>query len=182
MGVLFLHKKKYGRMTVNAWLNMEMERSNPFVMIAFGVLLTVIALLVRGFTGSPYAVILALDVRDMIPPVWIMTLLWSVSFLVVGAAGGFVLAYRASGREADKYKGCMFFVLLSVMELLWYPTFFGAQMLFLSVLIAILCLCLSIAVTAAFYRVTKLAGMLLFLHDVWLVYMLILNFAVLFRR
>ena len=176
-----MHKKKYGKMTVNAWLTMEMERSNPFVMIALGVLLTVTALLVRGWTGSPYGVLLALDIRDLIPSVWIMTLLWSISFLTIGSAGGFVIAYRACGREIEKYKGCMFFILLVVMELLWYPAFFGAQVIFLSVLLAILCLCLAIAVTFFFYRVTKFAGMLLFLHDVWLIYMLILNFAVLFR-
>ena len=181
MGVLFLHKKKYGKMTVNAWLTVEMERSNPFVMVAMGVFLAIVALLVRAWTGSPYGVLLALDIRDMIPPVWIMTLLWTLSFLTIGSAGGFVLAYRACGREAEKYKGCMFFVLLAVMELLWYPAFFGAQVVFLSVLLAILCLCLAIAVTVSFYRVTKFAGMLLFLHDVWLIYMLILNFAVLFR-
>ena len=176
-----MHKKKYGKMTVNAWLNAEMERSNPFVMLALGVFLTVAAILVRAWTGSPYEIMLALGIKDLIPPVWIMTLLWSIAFLTVGSAGGFVLAYRACGAEAEKYKGCMLFVLLAVLELLWYPTFFGAHLIFLSVLESILILCLSIAVTASFYRVTKLAGMLLLLHDVWLIYMLILNFAVLFR-
>lgn len=180
MGVLFLHKKKYGKMTVNAWLNCEMERSNPYVMLAIGVLLVALGILVRAFTGSPYQAILAMNIREMIPPVWLMTLLWSVALFTVGSAAGFVLAYRAGGCEVEKYKGCMFFVLLAVLELLWYPTFFGAHLVFVSVLEAILILCLSIAVTASFYRVTKFAGMLLFLHDVWLVYMLILNFAVLF--
>ena len=33
MGGAVLYKKKYGKVTVNAWLNMEMEQSRPAVMI-----------------------------------------------------------------------------------------------------------------------------------------------------
>jgi len=176
-----LHKKKYGRMTVSAWLNSEMEQSNPIVMVVIGVLLTVIALLVRAGVGSPYQTIHAMGIDEIVPPVWIMTLLWTLSFLIVGCAAGFVLAFRTCGRDAEKYRGGMFFVLLAVLEICWYPLFFGAHLVFLSALSSILILCLALTVTFAFYRVTKFAGMLLLLHDVWLIYMLILNFAVLFR-
>ena len=176
-----MHKRKYGKLTVNAWLNSEMEHSNPFVMVAVGVLLTVAGILVRAWVGSPYRTILVLGIDELTPPVWIMTLLWSLAFLTIGCAAGFVLGYRAGGCEAEKYKGCMFFVLLAVLELCWYPTLFGANLVFLSVLESILILCLSVAVTFSFYRVTKFAGMIFFLHDIWLIYMLILNFAVLFK-
>lgn len=176
-----MYKKKYGRMTVNAWLNSEMERSNPFTTVAVGVLFTVGGILVRAFVGSPYQLMLALGIGDIVPPVWIMTLLWSLAFLTVGCAAGFVLGYRCGGDESEKYKGCMMFVLLAVLELCWYPTLFGANLVFLSVLETILVLCLSVAVTVSFYRVTKFAGMILLFHDVWLVYMLMLNFAILFR-
>lgn len=176
-----MHKKKYGKMTVNAWLNAEMERSNPIAMVAIGALLLAAAILVRALVGSPYCAILVLDIADITPPVWLMTFLWSLAFLTIGCAAGFVLAYRTSGCDGEKYKGCMFFVLLAVLELCWYPTLFGAQLVFLSVIEAILILCLSLAVTFSFYRVTKFAGMIFLLHDVWLIYMLILNFAVLFR-
>ena len=176
-----MHKKKYGKMTVNAWLNSEMERSNPFVMVAVGILLTIAAILVRAFVGSPYQTIHAMNIGDLIPPVWVMTFLWSIAFLTIGCAAGFVLCYRVGGCDGEKYKGCMFFVLLVVLELCWYPTLFGANLVFLSVIETILLLCLAVAVTFSFYRVTKFAGMILLLHDIWLIYMLILNFAVLFR-
>ena len=74
----------------------------------------------------------------------------------------------------------MFFVLLGVLEMCWYPTFFGAGLYFISVLESIMILCLSLAVTLCFYRVSRLAGMILLFHNVWLIYMMILNFAVLF--
>ena len=164
-----MYRKKYGRLTVNAWLNAEMERSNPFVMLTVGVLLTVAGILVRAWVGSPYRTILHLGIGDLIPPAWLMAFLWSVAFLIIGCAAGFVLAYRTGGCDGEKYKGCMYFVLLAVLELCWYPTLFGANLVFLSVLESILILCLSLAVTFSFYRVTKFAGMLFLLHDVWLI-------------
>ncbi len=177
-----MHKKKYGKMTVNAWLNSELERSTPPVMILFGVLLCMAGILVRALSDSPYRALLELGIADIVPPVWLMTLLWTIAFFTLGCAGGFVLAYRTSGGcEVDKYKGCMFFVMLSVAELCWYPLFFSANLIFFSVLLCLLILCLSVAVTVLFYHVTKLAGMIILFHDLWLIYMLILNFAVLFR-
>ena len=176
-----MYKKKYGKITVNAWLGSEMERSNPFLMITCGILLTIGGILIRAFVGSPYRSILELGIKDIVPPAWLMTLLWSLSFFIIGAAAGFVLGYRMGGCDGEKYKGCMLFVMLVVLELCWYPTLFGAQLIFLSVLESILILCLSIAVTLSFYRVSKFAGMILLLHSIWLIYMLILNFAILFR-
>ena len=177
----FLYKKKYGRMTVGAWLNMEMEHTNPLWMILMGGGLMIGGMLVRFFVGAPHVMLLSLGVNEMVPPSWLMALLWTVSFLVVGCAAGFAFGYRAPGCEVDKYKGGMLFVLLAVLELCWYPTFFGAGLLFLSVLESILILILCTGVTLCFYRVSKFAGMLLLLHELWLVYMLILNFAVFFR-
>ena len=152
------------------------------LMIFGGVVLLVIGVLVRIAVGSPYRMILELGIGDLVPPVWLVALLWSVSLFTIGCAGGFVFGYREHGCAAEKYKGCMFFLLLAIMEMLWYPAFFSAGMVFLSVLLAIMILCISVAVTSCYYRVSKFAGMIFLLHDVWLIYMVILNFAVLFRN
>ncbi len=176
-----MYKKKYGKVTVNAWLNLEMEQSRPMVMAFVGLLMMAAGVLVRLWVGSPYMTMLALDIGDLVPPVWLMTILWSLAFLIIGCSAGFVLGYRLPGCEVDKYKGGMLFVMVAVLELCWYPTLFGAGMVFLSVLESILILCLAVGVTVCFYRVSRFAGMLFLLHDIWLIYMLILNFAVFFR-
>ena len=176
-----MYKKKYGKVTVHAWLNMEMEQSRPAVMILFGMIMVAAGIIVRIAVGSPYMTVMALDIAEILPPIWLMSLLWTLSFLIIGCAAGFVLGYRAGGCEVDKYKGSMLFVLLAVLELCWYPTLFGAGLLFLSVLESILILCFSVGVTFCYYRISKFAGVLFLLHDVWLIYMLILNFAVFFK-
>ena len=145
------------------------------------VLLTVAGILVRIGVGSPYRTILELGVGHMIPPAWLMAIVWTASFFIVGCAGGFVLAYRTVEDRAEKYKGCMYFLVLCGMELCWYPTLFGKGVVFLSVLLCVLILCFSLATTFCFYRVTSFSGVLMLFHDVWLIYMLLLNFAVLFH-
>lgn len=176
-----MYKKRYGRIKVGAWLNAEMAQSNSALMLIIGSILTLGGITVRFATGAPYMTVLALGIDSLIPPVWLMCVLWTVSFFTVGCAAGFILGYRAGGCEAEKYKGCMIFTLMAVLELCWYPTFFGAGLIFLSALETVLILCLSVCVTVCFTRVSKLAGMLILFHDLWLIYMLFLNLAVFFK-
>ncbi|MBQ8433045.1 MAG: tryptophan-rich sensory protein [Clostridia bacterium] len=176
-----MFKRKYGRIKVGAWLSLEMEQSSPLLMLLFGVGYLIAGIAVRIGVGSPYPVLLALGIGEIVPPVWLLSLLWSISFFSIGCAFGFLLAYREKGCNGEKYKGGMLFLLLLILELLWYPTFFGGGYVFVSVLLSILILCVSVWITAIAYRVTKFTGMLLLLHDIWLIYMMILNFTVLFH-
>ena len=160
-------------------MNSEIDQANCIVVVLFGMLLSIAAIMVRIWVGSPYRSLLELGIGEISPPAWLMTLLWTLAFFINGCAAGIVASYRIGGCDPEKYKGCLYFVLLSGLELLWYPTLFGSQLVFFSVLEAVLILCLSVVVTFLFYRVSKLAGMLFLLHDVWLIYMLIMNIAVL---
>lgn len=175
-----MHKKQYGKMTVSAWLSAEMERSNPVLMLTVGILLTVAGILVRCWIGSPYRTILELGLAEILPPVWLLTIVSMLWLFVLGCAAGFALGYRTGHRE-EKYRGFLFFLLLALVELCRYPLLFGANLVLLSTLAALLSLCLSLVVTCAFYRVTKFSGMLFLLHDVWQIYLLVLSFAILFR-
>ena len=175
-----MYKKKFGRMTVGAWLNWEMEQTKPFLMLFVGAMLTGVGFLVRFSVGSPYERMPMLALCEHLPPLWLLGLLWSAALFTVGCAGGFVLGYRERGIAAEKYKGGMLFLLLSALELLWYAVFFGGGLLFASALLAVGILCASVVTTVCFARVSKFAGMILAFHDVWLAYMVVLNFLVLF--
>lgn len=168
-------------MTVRAWLNAEMDCANPILTVAIGILTLFGGIFVRLKVGNPYRVMLETGIADIVPPVWLMTLLWSVTLFVIGCAAGFALGYRKSGCAIEKYKGFLLFSILALTELAWYYVFFGKALLFLSVLTAIAVCVLSVWVTSLFYRVTKFAGMLFLLHDIWLIYMLILNCVIFFR-
>ena len=92
-----LYKKKYGRMTVSAWLNSELEQTKPILMVIVGALLLMIGLVIRIGVGTPYRMMLELGIGDLVPPVWLMTLLWSMALFSIGCAGGFVIGYRERG-------------------------------------------------------------------------------------
>ncbi len=176
-----MYHRKYGKTTLSGWLNMELSQSSVALALFGGALLASLGIVCRAMTGSPYRVILELGVGELIPPVWLMTLLWTASFFLVGAATGFVLGYRMQGSREEKYKGGMYAILLCALELTWYPTLFGAALVFVSTLICLCILMASIAATVSFFRVSSFAGTILVFHDVWLAYMLMLNIAVLFH-
>lgn len=176
-----MYQKQYGRIRLGAWLNAEMSQCSCAAMLLLGSLMTLAGIIVRFAVGAPHITLLTLGLDPMLPPTWLLCLFWTVSFFTVGSAAGLVLSRRGGGCEIEKYKGGMLFVLMAVLELCWYPTFFGAGLIFLSVLETILIMCLAICVTVSFHRVSRIAGIILILHDVWLVYMLILNFAVFFK-
>ena len=126
--------------------------------------------------------ILQLDIKELFPPVWLLSLLRFLSMLTVGCAAGMVLSYKRQSCMVEKYKGGMLFVLLAVLELLWYPTLFYWGLLFLVLIECICMLALSVAVTVCFFKVSRLAGYITVAHTVWLAYLLILAFAILFRN
>ena len=169
-------------MTLSAYLNMEMEQSSQFLTLLGGFLLLIAAVCVRIICGPPYQMMLQLGISDLIPPVWLMTLLCLASFFLIGCAAGLVLGYRRASVQAEKYKGCLLFVLLAMLELLWYPTLFVKGLVLLSVLEALLMLFLGICVTVSFLKISRFSGTVMIFHDMFLIYLCVLAFAILFRN
>lgn len=176
-----MYRKGYGRMTFSGWLRLELEPCNMVAAIVCGALAALIGLLQKFFSASPYPVLLALGIGEITPPVWLMALLWTVAFFTVGASAGLILSFRERGCDSAKYRAGMFFVILLVLEYLWYAVFFGAMLVFFSSLFSIAILCCSVALTVLTARLSRLVATVMVLHDLWIIYLLILNFAVLFR-
>lgn len=176
-----MYRKGYGQMSLSGWLRLELEPCSIPAALISGALAAIAGLLLKIFSKSPYPVLLALGVGELVPPVWLMVLLWTVAFFTVGTSAGLILSYRERGCGGAKYQAGMFFLLLLVLEYLWYPTFFGATFVFLGALLSVLILCCSVALTVLSARLSRLVAGVLVLHDLWLVYLLILGFAVLFR-
>lgn len=176
-----MYRKGYGQMPFSGWLRVELEPCNIGAALFSGALAAILGILLKIFSKSPYPALLALGVGELVPPVWLMVLLWTISLFIVGASAGLILSYRERGCDSAKYQAGMFFLLLLVLEYLWYPLFFGAMMVFLSSLLSILILCCSVVATLLSMKLCRPVGIALLLHDFWLVYLLILNFAVLFR-
>lgn len=174
--------KRCGKMTARAWLSRETEQTSVVSTLAVGVIATLCYITVRILCGSPYRVMLELGISDLIPPVWLFTLLHALAFFTAGCAAGFVLGYRPIGCAAEKYKGCMIYVLAAAMELCWYPTLFAGGLVFVALLVSILAMALAVMTTVIFFRVSRFAGFLFVLHDVWVFSLLVLSFRIFLRN
>ena len=177
-----MYRKKYGRMTTLAWMSAEIRQTSPTLAVIVGCLCAIAYVIVRGTSGHPYGVMLALGISDLVPPVWLMTVLRFLSFFTVGCAAGLVLGWRERGCAGEKYRAGMLFLLLVALELCWYPTLFVSALVFLAVLESLMILVLSLLVTVGFFRVSRLAGVILTLHCVWVIYLMILTFSIFFRN
>lgn len=174
--------KRCGGMTFRARISLEIQQSGIGWMIAGGVLTGLSYIVMRSLCESPYRMMLELGIQDLIPPVWLMSLLRFLSFLTAGCAAGLVFGYRNLGCAAEKYKGCLLFLITILLELFWYPALFVKGTVFLSLLISILMLAFAVAATVCFLRISKFAGIIMILHDCWLVYLLLLTCSVFFRN
>ena len=122
------------------------------------------ALLTRLAVGSPLAVLHKLGAAAILPPLWLMSLVWLASFASAGAIAGYLLACPAghAARETALWRGATFFVLAMVFSLVWYTLLFGK----LCLLPSWLCLFLSAASAA----VCGLSWGKLFLGGAWILF------------
>ncbi|MEE1115573.1 MAG: tryptophan-rich sensory protein [Clostridia bacterium] len=134
------------------------------------------SVLVRGVSGSPYRCINFLHLHGVIPPVWLMSMLWFVWHFIIGATMGAVMGNSNFCCGIPKYRGGMFWVLMTVFGLIWYPMFFCAEMMFFSMLDVLVVLALSVICAIDFFRVYKLCGFVMALYSLWLLWMFTLNF------
>lgn len=170
------------RMTTRAWLSQEVSQTSLILTPVVGVLTLLCYIFLRALCGAPYRIMLELGISDLIPPVWLFTLLQAVAFFTIGCAAGFVLGFRPSCSMAEKYKGGMLFVLTAAVELCWYPLLFVGGAVFLSLLQSAVALALAVMTTVSFFRVSRFAGWIFVLHDVWLFYLLVLTFRIFLRN
>lgn len=149
------------------------------VLVGGGLVLAA-ALLTRLTVGSPLAVIHKLGASVLLPPLWLTGLLWLGSYVLMGAAVGYLLSCPPGNarREADLWRGCTFLVLAVVFSLVWYTLLFGKLCLLLS------CLCLLLAAVCAlvcmisWWSVGKGAAVISLGFSLWQICLLFLQFAV----
>lgn len=139
-----------------------------------GVLSAMVAVGVRLWWGAPYEGMAQMGIRELVPPVWLMGLLWTLWYFLLGAALGAVL-YTYGGSCIGAWRGAFFFLLMLFVGFLWYPLFFVRQNLLLSLLVVACVLALAVICALHWQGLSLVAGLLLWAHVFWLFYMLILQ-------
>ena len=165
-------------------LKYRCSQINITAVLVSGIVLLLAGMLVRAVCGSPYHSAVLLYVQGVIPPPWLMTLFWMIwYFLLGGIFGAIMFSGPFCGvicfQSVEKYRGGMFFIAMIFLGFLWYPLFFVAARLFLCAVLLLLILGLCVLTGISFFKVSKWAGSFLFVHALFLIWMLILSIKVL---
>ena len=134
-----------------------------------------IALIVRICTGSPYKIINYCGLKNVIPPVWLMALMWCFWYAVLGITFGTVIGSKRPQNEVSKYKGGMIFIIMLSLGYVWYPLFFGSAALFLSLLVCEIVFVLSVICAVYFSQVNRYSSFAMIIFSLWMLCMVILN-------
>ena len=158
----------------------ECNHANKKIVILTPVVLVFIAIFVRWVSGSPITTLHYIGARNIVPPTWLMVLLFSISYTIIGLALGVALGNRFCFCGEKKYQGAMWLVICLSLGYAWYPLFFCARLFLVSICACALCLFCAICSTICFASVSKLSFFLALFYDCWLLYLFFLNMQVFF--
>lgn len=139
---------------------------------------TFAGLLSRFLSGSPYRMLCLVGIRRSLPPIWVFSLAWLLSYVLLGFCFGAALGSRTLGREIHKYKGSFFFVIMMVFNIIWYPLFFKAGAVFLSLVDSAFVLIFCLLAALEYHRLRRCVGVCMFVHLAWIIYCFALNMSI----
>lgn len=126
-----------------------------------------------GF-GNPWFE--ALVKPGFMPPGWLFGVAWTILYALMGAALAMVVALAPSVRRRNAL--ALFFAQLAL-NLAWSPIFFGAHDIKLAQMVIFLMAALAAGAAGQFFRLRRVAGLLLIPYLGWLVFAAILNATIL---
>lgn len=115
----------------------------------------------------------ALTKPSFIPPGWVFGAVWTTLYTLMGIALALVLAAEPSRARA---RGLAFFGVQLVFNYAWSPIFFRAGMIDWAYLVILAMIVFAAATAFFFWRVNRVAGLLLLPYLAWLCLATALNF------
>ncbi|AXV37127.1 MAG: TspO protein [Methanobacterium sp. BRmetb2] len=138
--------------------------------------------LITGFVGSIVTFdslttwYVALNKPSWTPPNWAFGPIWTTLYILIGIAA--YLVWREGLHRKDVKIALSVFALQLILNLLWSLIFFGLQSIY-GGLIEIIILWIAILINLIlFYRISKVAGLLLVPYIVWVTIAAYLNYSV----
>ena len=142
-----------------------------------GIFLTVLPLAVGGaaavLTMDAMAQYSALPQPPLAPPAWVFPAVWTVLYLLMGAASRRV--YRLGPQESRN--ALMLYYVQLAAHFVWPLLYFRAQEYEVAFWWLLLLLALVLAALSAFSRLDKAAGRLLMPYAAWLLFAAYLNYS-----
>ena len=158
----------------------EYDRADKKTVALIPVLLVFLGIFTRWVSGSPIPTLHFVGAMDVVPQIWLLVLLFCISYVIAGLALGTALGKRTCSYADKKYQGAMWFVICLAIGYAWYPIFFCARLFLVSAIMCALCFCSAICATICFESVSKISFFLSLTYNCWLLYLFLLNMKVFF--
>ena len=135
-----------------------------------------------GFIGSIFTTpaipgwYAALVKPTFTPPNWVFAPVWTSLYLLMGISAFLVWRKGLDNHLVDS--GLRIFILQLFLNTLWSFLFFGLKFPFLGFLEIVLLWVAILLAILSFFRVSKLAGILLLPYILWVSFAIILNFSI----
>ncbi len=154
-------------------------RGRTCALIGGGVALVTL-LTVRFVAGSPWVVLHRFSAGTVLPPLWLLGLVWFALPILCGWEAGLLFSKisHAAEREAAFWRGCTALVLSLMCASAWYVLLFGKCSLFFSGLCLPGAAILSLFGCVSWKDLSRGAVIVTTLHALWYLLLLILQLAV----
>ncbi|MBQ7337315.1 MAG: tryptophan-rich sensory protein [Clostridia bacterium] len=164
----------------------SLRRINKAAVFVSGGVLVLAGIMVRLVCGSPWGSRAALHLRELLPSGFWMTFLWRMWYFILGGTFGAIMFSGDSCgvirlRTVEKYRGGMYFLCMILLGFLWYPIFFIAAKFTLSTLVCIGVTILAFMTGISYFRISRVAGSILFAHAIFLLCLTVFQISILFR-
>ncbi|ARR55304.1 tryptophan-rich sensory protein [Rhizorhabdus wittichii DC-6] len=111
----------------------------------------------------------------LMPPDWAFGMAWSLLYMLMGAALAFVLNERDTKRRGVTIA---LFIIQLALNLTWSPVFFAMHHIMLAFGLILAIIAWAAIMTAMFWRIRPVAGMLMLPNLAWLAFAAMLNWQI----
>ena len=134
--------------------------------------------------GSPLPILRLLGADALLPPLWIMGLLWLAGYVLLGAAAGYALACSTGGPygEAPLWRGLTFLVAEVTFSFAWYSLSFGSFLLFPAWICLLLGVAAGVTCLLSWYALYRLPAYVCGGVTLWLLCMAIYHVVVILHN
>ena len=132
----------------------------------------IIGFLPMLFGGDIKALYNALPHPPFSPPEWVFPMMWAVLYAFIGAAAYMIFTGRPSGLRRT---ALVLYGLQLIVNILWSVAFFKCSAILMSVIMINLLVILTAITAVLFYKLRPLAGKLMIVYIIWLIYAAYLN-------
>lgn len=117
-----------------------------------------------------------LDEPPLAPPQWLFPVVWTILYILMGAAS--YLVYKSKAASTEKTAALAFYAIQLVFNFAWSLIFFNLE----NYLLAFVWLCalwlLIVITTVRFFAINKAAGWLMLPYILWVTFAGYLNYAI----